>query len=145
MKLATLRDGTRDGRLLVVRADGEAAAPSPSHWPSLQARARRLGRVPSRSCARSPTGSTAARSHGVPLDPARLGAPLPRAYEWVDGSAFLNHVILVRKARNAEPPATLETDPLVYQGGSGVLLGAARSPSRSSIRRGASTSSRRSA
>jgi fumarylacetoacetate (FAA) hydrolase len=47
---------------------------------------------------------------------------LPRAYEWVDGSAFLNHVILVRKARGAEPPETLRTDPLVYQGGSGVLL-----------------------
>ena len=47
---------------------------------------------------------------------------MPRAYEWVDGSAFLNHVILVRKARGAEPPETLRTDPLVYQGGSGVLL-----------------------
>jgi fumarylacetoacetate (FAA) hydrolase len=51
-----------------------------------------------------------------------LHAPLPRAYEWVDGSAFLNHVILVRKARGAEPPETLRSDPLVYQGGSGVLL-----------------------
>ncbi len=45
------------------------------------------------------------------------------AYEWVDGSAFLNHVILVRKARGAQPPPTLETDPLVYQGGSGDMLG----------------------
>jgi fumarylacetoacetate (FAA) hydrolase len=60
---------------------------------------------------------------GVALDPAQLGPPLPRAFEWVDGSAFLNHVRLVRKARGAEPPPTLETDPLVYQGGSGVLLG----------------------
>jgi fumarylacetoacetate (FAA) hydrolase len=51
-----------------------------------------------------------------------LHAPLPRAYEWVDGSAFLNHVILVRKARGAEPPPTLQSDPLVYQGGSSVLL-----------------------
>jgi fumarylacetoacetate (FAA) hydrolase len=59
----------------------------------------------------------------MPVDPARLAAPLPRAYEWIDGSAFLNHVILVRKARGAEPPPTLETDPLVYQGGSGDLLG----------------------
>ncbi len=48
---------------------------------------------------------------------------MPRAYEWVDGSAFLNHVILVRKARGAEPPETLQTDPLVYQGGSSHLLG----------------------
>ena len=60
---------------------------------------------------------------GVPVDPTRLAAPLPRAYEWIDGSAFLNHVILVRKARNAEPPPTLQTDPLIYQGGSGDLLG----------------------
>ena len=56
-----------------------------------------------------------------PLDVSALLSPLPRAYEWVDGSAYLNHVILVRKARNAEPPPTLETDPLVYQGGSGDL------------------------
>ena len=53
----------------------------------------------------------------------RLGPPLPRAYEWIDGSAFLEHVRRVRAARGAAPPATLETDPLVYQGGSGVLLG----------------------
>jgi fumarylacetoacetate (FAA) hydrolase len=52
-----------------------------------------------------------------------LLAPLPRAYEWIDGSAYLNHVVLVRKARGASPPDNLETDPLVYQGGSGVLLG----------------------
>ncbi|MEO1268884.1 MAG: fumarylacetoacetate hydrolase family protein, partial [Myxococcota bacterium] len=60
---------------------------------------------------------------GEPVDTAQLDAPLPRAYEWIDGSAYLNHVILVRKARNAEPPKTLRTDPLVYQGGSGVFLG----------------------
>jgi fumarylacetoacetate (FAA) hydrolase len=60
---------------------------------------------------------------GEPLDLGRLGPPLPRAYEWVDASAFLNHVRLVRRARGADPPPTLETDPLVYQGGSGVLLG----------------------
>ena len=52
-----------------------------------------------------------------------LRAPLPRAYEWVDGSAYINHVVLVRKARGAVPPPTLETDPLVYQGGSSVFLG----------------------
>ena len=81
------------------------------------------GARPSRRCGRSPTSSTAARIDGAPIDPLRLGAPLPRAYEWVDGSAFLNHVILVRKARGAQPPATLETDPLIYQGGSGDMLG----------------------
>jgi fumarylacetoacetate (FAA) hydrolase len=57
-----------------------------------------------------------------PYDVKRLAAPLPRAYEWVDGSAYLNHILLVRKARKAPPPPGLETDPLVYQGGSGDLL-----------------------
>ncbi len=122
MKLATLRDGTRDGRLLVVRADGEAAAPSPSQWPSLQSALDDWSEAeaPLRAiCDRLDRGD----QDGVPVDPVRLGAPLPRAYEWVDGSAFLNHVILVRKARNAEIPPTLETDPLIYQGGSGDMLG----------------------
>src|SRR6185436_14693491 len=63
------------------------------------------------------------KANAEPLDVTKLASPLPRAYEWVDGSAYLNHVRLVRKARNAEPPPTLETDPLIYQGGSGVLLG----------------------
>jgi fumarylacetoacetate (FAA) hydrolase len=122
VKLATLRDGTRDGRLLVVRSDGEAAAPSPSQWPSLQTA------LDDWSEAESQLRAIADRldrgdQDGVPIDPVRLGAPLPRAYEWVDGSAFLNHVRLVRKARNAEVPPTLETDPLIYQGGSGDMLG----------------------
>jgi fumarylacetoacetate (FAA) hydrolase len=56
------------------------------------------------------------------IELARMLAPLPRAYEWVDASAYVNHVLLVRKARGAEPPETLYSDPLVYQGGSGVLL-----------------------
>ncbi|KFE62688.1 fumarylacetoacetate hydrolase family protein [Hyalangium minutum] len=121
MKLATLKDGTRDGRLIVVKRDSSAYALATSvaltlqnaldDWqraePQLRAVAEQLeaGTVQSR-----------------PLDVNQLLAPLPRAYEWVDGSAFLNHVILVRKARNAEPPPTLKTDPLVYQGGSGEFL-----------------------
>lgn len=122
MKLATLRDGSRDGRLLVVRRDGAAGALSPDAWPTLQ---RALDDW---DAAEPPLRALAdeldrGAIDGVPLEPARLGAPLPRAFEWVDGSAFLNHVRLVRKARGAEPPPTLETDPLVYQGGSGDLMG----------------------
>lgn len=122
MKLATLRDGSRDGRLLVVRRDGEAGAPAPDAWPTLQ---RALDDW---TCAEPALRALAdeldrGAHDGMPVDPERLGAPLPRAYEWVDGSAFLNHVILVRRARGAQPPATLETDPLIYQGGSGDMLG----------------------
>lgn len=122
MKLATLRDGSRDGRLLVVRRDGEAGAPSPEAWPTLQ---RALDDWEAAEPALRELAHALERGaiDGMPVDPHRLGAPLPRAYEWVDGSAFLNHVRLVRKARGAEPPKTLETDPLIYQGGSGDLLG----------------------
>src|SRR6516165_12215588 len=121
MRLCTLQDGTRDGRLAVVRGDGRALAPAGSIARSLQqaletweASEPRL-----RSLAEE---LEAGRLAGEPVEAERLAAPLPRAYEWVDGSAFLNHVRLVRKARGAEPPPTLESDPLVYQGGSGVLL-----------------------
>ena len=122
MKLATLRDGSRDGRLLVVHRDGQTALPSPEAWPTLQ---RALDDWEAAEPALRELASKLDNDavQGTPLDPHRLGAPLPRAYEWVDGSAFLNHVILVRKARKAEPPATLQTDPLIYQGGSGDMLG----------------------
>jgi fumarylacetoacetate (FAA) hydrolase len=122
MRLATARDGSRDGRLLVVRRDGAAAADASSIAPSLQAALDRwqVCEPALRSLAQALDDG---RARADPLDPASLHSPLPRAYEWVDGSAFLNHVRLVRKSRGAEPPPTLETDPLVYQGGSGVLLG----------------------
>ncbi len=121
MKLATLRDGTRDGRLLVVRRDGEAGTVSHA-WRTLQAALDDWERAEPelRKLAAALDGGSI---EATPIDPITLAAPLPRAYEWVDGSAYLNHVRLVRKARNAEPPPTLETDPLVYQGGSSDLLG----------------------
>jgi fumarylacetoacetate (FAA) hydrolase len=117
MKLASLKDG-RDGRLIVLSPDGARYVESRSartlqaaldEWPAVEGglREEALG----------------ARTDGVPLDRTRLDAPLPRAFEWVDGSAYLNHIILVRRARGAEPPADLTTNPLVYQGGSGELLG----------------------
>ena len=125
MRLGTLRDGTRDGALIVV--DGQArrytrAAPvartmqdALDRWsevePALRALAARLD------------AGDGGDAGAEPLDVGQLGPPLPRAYEWVDGSAYINHIILVRKARGAEPPETLRTDPLVYQGGSGILLG----------------------
>ncbi len=122
MKLATLRDGSRDGRLLVVKADGKLAAPAPEPWLTLQRALDDWSRAEPalrQFAAALERGEVAAQ----PVDPQKLAAPLPRTYEWVDGSAYLNHVILVRKARGAEPPPTLTTDPLVYQGGGSDLLG----------------------
>jgi fumarylacetoacetate (FAA) hydrolase len=122
MKLATLRDGSRDGSLALVSHDGlrfsraHAIAPTLQaaldNWDATAPRLRQLADELERDS-----------SAGQPLEVSRLHGPLPRAFEWVDGSAYLNHVILVRRARGAEPPESLQTDPLVYQGGSGVLLG----------------------
>jgi fumarylacetoacetate (FAA) hydrolase len=122
MKLATLRDGSRDGELVVVARAGDRFLRARGVARTLQAllddwdRASVELRALSEALDRG--GATA-----EPLEPRNLLAPLPRAYEWVDASAYVSHVILVRKARGAEPPASLLTDPLVYQGGSGVLLG----------------------
>ena len=122
MKFATLRDGSRDGQLILVRRDHQVFCRARhiaatlqtalDHWTTLEEPLSRLAE-------RLNMGDVASE----PLNVAELHAPLPRAYEWVDGSAYLNHIILVRKARGAEPPPTLKSDPLVYQGGSGIMLG----------------------
>lgn len=122
MKLATLRDGTRDGTLIVVDRAGERFAAARAIAPTLQAALDDWDEAEPKLRALA-AELEAGAVDSEPVDPERLGPPLPRAYEWVDGSAYINHIILVRKARGAEPPAILETDPLVYQGGSGVLLG----------------------
>jgi fumarylacetoacetate (FAA) hydrolase len=123
MRLATLDDGTRDGRLVVVDRTGARGTPADGVVKTLQAALDDWTRCRPRLQALADRASTDARG-SLELDPRRLLAPLPRAYEWIDASAFIHHVRLVRRARGAEPPATLETDPLVYQGGSGVLIGA---------------------
>jgi fumarylacetoacetate (FAA) hydrolase len=122
MRLATLRDGSPDGRLLVVSADGARAIDARAAAGSLRAALddwERTAASLERLALELAKGSPAA----FELDVTQLAAPLPRAAEWVDGSAYLNHVKLVRKARHAAPPATLETDPLVYQGGASDMLG----------------------
>ncbi|MEC9397325.1 MAG: fumarylacetoacetate hydrolase family protein [Myxococcota bacterium] len=122
MKLATLRDGTRDGSLIVVKRDGSAYALAADIAPTMQAALDQWDEVEPKLQSLA-AALEAGEVEGQPVDTTKLHSPLPRAYEWIDGSAYINHIVLVRKARNAEPPATLETDPLVYQGGSGVLLG----------------------
>lgn len=122
MRLATLRDGTPDGRLLVVSRDGTRAIDARAAAGSLRAALDDWHRtLPSllRLERELDNGSPAA----FDLVLEQLAAPLPRASEWVDASAYLNHVRLVRQARNAAPPPTLETEPLVYQGGSSDMLG----------------------
>jgi fumarylacetoacetate (FAA) hydrolase len=121
MKLATLADGSRDGRLALVSRDLRRAAPAHSVAPTLQAALDDWARAKPglEALARE---LEAGRAGEVAFDPARALAPLPRAYHWVDGSAYVNHVELVRKARGATMPESFWTDPLVYQGGSDDLL-----------------------
>ncbi len=122
MKLATLDNGTRDGALLIVSRDGEWCVDASDIAPTMQAALDDWDKLAVRLRTRYDQlneGSVPGRER---VDISKLHSPLPRAYEWIDGSAYINHIVLVRKARNAEPPATLETDPLVYQGGSGVFL-----------------------
>ncbi|MBF8291637.1 MAG: 2-keto-4-pentenoate hydratase [Steroidobacteraceae bacterium] len=121
MKLATLADGSRDGRLAVVSRDLSRAAHASGIAQTLQAalddwehKAPALEQL-SRSLEAGSAESSA-------FDPARALSPLPRAHHWVDGSAYVNHVELVRKARGATMPESFWTDPLVYQGGSDDLL-----------------------
>ena len=128
MKLASLKQGGRDGTLVVVSKDLQRAVPVPGIAATLQSAlddwqnaAPRLNRV------------YEALNHGnvrsidaedvIALDMAALAAPLPRAYEFVDGSAYLPHVERVRKARGAEVPESFYTDPLMYQAVSAGFLG----------------------
>lgn len=117
MKLASLKDG-RDGRLIVVSDDLTLAAEAGTtmqealdDWDFEEARLRDL---------HAKLGTNEAQSFA--FDPRACASPLPRAYQWADGSAYVNHVELVRKARGAEMPPSFWTDPLIYQGGSDSFL-----------------------
>ena len=123
MKLATLKDGTRDGRLLVVSRDLARALDATRVARTLQGAIEDWDRAaPGLADLYAELNAGAAR-HSVPFVPAQCHAPLPRAYQWVDGSAYVNHVELVRKARGAEMPQSFWTDPLMYQGGSDSFIG----------------------
>jgi fumarylacetoacetate (FAA) hydrolase len=123
MKLATLKDGSRDGQLAVVSRDLKTAHLADGIAPTMQAAlddwpfiAPQLGEL-------SLLLNSGRTSRSFEFDTAKCMAPLPRAFQWVDGSAYVNHVELVRKARNAEMPASFWDDPLMYQGGSDDFLG----------------------
>ncbi|MCP5091201.1 MAG: fumarylacetoacetate hydrolase family protein [Gammaproteobacteria bacterium] len=119
MKLATLKDG-RDGRLVVVSRDLSRCLPANDIAPTLQAA---LDNWTTTRPVLETVAERLAAGEGEPFDETACASPLPRAYQWADGSAYVNHVELVRKARGAEMPATFWTDPLMYQGGSDSFLG----------------------
>lgn len=122
MKLASLKTGGRDGTLVVVSRDLARCVTVPDiagtlqfaldNWRDTEGRLRAVAD-------KLESGSL----DGEPFDAAAAASPLPRAYHWVDGSAYVNHVELVRKARGAKMPDSFWEDPLVYQGGSDTFLG----------------------
>ena len=122
MKLASLKNG-RDGRLVVVSRDLTRCTDASVRRADPAGGARRLGSASRRIWRRSPTRSRPARVPPQRFHEHDAASPLPRAYQWADGSAYVNHVELVRKARGAEMPASFWTDPLMYQGGSDGFLG----------------------
>jgi fumarylacetoacetate (FAA) hydrolase len=121
MKLATLKDGTRDGRLVVVSRDLTRAAPAP-HIKTLQTALDDWTVIAPELAALSAKLDEGMIAGTLEFNPRECLSPLPRAYQWADGSAYVNHVELVRKARGAELPQSFWTDPLMYQGGSDTFL-----------------------
>ncbi|MDO9217266.1 MAG: fumarylacetoacetate hydrolase, partial [Lacisediminimonas sp.] len=123
MKLATLKDGTRDGQLAIVSRDlkqmvvADGIATTLQHalddWNFINAQLQQL----------SEDLNAGRALRAADFDPARCMAPLPRAFQWADGSSYVNHVELVRRARNAEMPESFWHDPLMYQGGSDDFIG----------------------
>ena len=123
MKLASLKEGGRDGTLIVVNRDMSKAVKVPDIAPTLQAALENwaateptLVEVFNRLQEGNVEGA-------FDFDPKQVAAPLPRSYHWADGSAYVTHVELVRKARGAVLPESFYTDPLMYMGASDVFLG----------------------
>lgn len=123
MKFATLPDGTEDGALFIVSRDLRCAAAGGDIAPSLLAALRDWARVAPLLLARADAVAAGTAPGMVAFDPAAVLAPLPRAPQWLDGSAFLNHGRLMDKAFDKSPVADVDTVPLVYQGASDDFLG----------------------
>lgn len=121
MKLATLKDSTRDGRLVVVSRDLTRCSEVSHIARTLQAALDNWEQVAPR-LEQIAEGIEAGAQPTIRFHEHDAASPLPRAYQWADGSAYLNHVELVRKARGADMPASFWTDPLMYQGGSDGFL-----------------------
>ncbi|MDX2346482.1 MAG: fumarylacetoacetate hydrolase family protein [Legionella sp.] len=125
MKFATLKsDTSRDGKLCIVSRDLSRAVDASAIAPSLQQALENWDKVfDGLETLSSELNAGKLESQAFAFDPTACTSPLPRAYQWADGSAYVNHVELVRKARNAEMPSNFWTDPLLYQGGSDTFIG----------------------
>ncbi len=123
MKLASLKAGGRDGSLIVVARDLDKAVAASAIAPTLQYALEHWDHAAPRLNALAEDLAAGRAAGAFALDPAALAAPLPRAYEFVDGSAYLPHVERVRRARGAEVPASFYSDPLMYQATSAGFLG----------------------
>jgi len=121
MKFATLRNGSRDGQLVVVSRDLKRMVAVSDIAPTLQALLDNWDRLIEKIQLISEKLNTGTLA-GQAFDETACLSPLPRAYQWADGSAYVNHVELVRKARGADMPPSFWTDPLMYQGGSDTFL-----------------------
>ena len=123
MKLATLKRGGRDGTLVVVSHDLTRAASAGQIAHTLQAALDNWATMAPQLESLYEALNRGIQPNGFALDPSLLAAPLPRAYQWLDGSAYLSHVELARQSRGAKMPPEFRTDPLMYQGCSDYFLG----------------------
>jgi fumarylacetoacetate (FAA) hydrolase len=123
MKLATLKNNTRDGQLVVVNRALDKAVVVADIAGTLQAAIDNWNDVSPKLAAVYQALNNDEVENTIAFEQSACESPLPRAYQWADGSAYVNHVELVRKARNAEMPETFWTDPLMYQGGSDAFIG----------------------
>ncbi len=122
MKLGSLKSGGRDGTLVVVATRMQRAVAVPDHAATLQAALDDWARI-APGLAEVYASLNADPSMGFAVDMGNLAAPLPRAYQWLDASAYLSHLERVRRARGADMPPYMVADPLMYQGGSDSSVG----------------------
>lgn len=123
MKLATLKTTGRDGKLLVVSRDLSKAVDASAIAPTLQAAIESWDAISPKLQVLYDALNAGKAEEAFAFDASKVESPLPRTYHWADGSAYVNHVELVRKARGAEMPPSFWTDPLIYQGGGDDFIG----------------------
>ena len=122
MKLGSLQSQSRDGELVVVSQNNQKAVKATHLYPNLREAIEDWENAAPQLKDIYDKLNSGEMSEAFDVDEKQFHSPLPRTFQWADGSAFIYHIVLVRKARNAEPPATLHEVPLMYQGGSDDFL-----------------------